>query len=188
MRLVYQWVKTAGLVVTVLVLAACGSQPRYVELGPLRGYTLNGALRRLHTLGLRASFPSARTPCGDGLPAALFGSPRTPARVKRGSTVPLKFGFSPIPSPSVPKHHVRWTHVPNLVGKPFTEAAPELAAVGPDAIWPCVHIREETSTSSTEMVVIAQNPAGGTRVRAYGVLSRAGYRKTTVDLTVAARP
>ena len=180
--------KTAALIGTVLALTACGSQPRYVELGPLRGYTLNGALWTLHALGLRASFPSATTPCGDGLPAALFGSPRTPARVKRGSTVPLKFGFSPIPSPDVPLHHVRWARVPNLVGKPFAEAATELAAVRPDAIWPCVHIRGETGTAGTQMFVIAQNPAGGARVRAYGVLSRAGgYRKTTVYLRVAAR-
>jgi beta-lactam-binding protein with PASTA domain len=77
--------------------------------------------------------------------------------------------------------------VPNLVDKPFAEAATELEAVGPDAIWPCVHIRGETGTSGTQMVVIAQNPSGGSRVRAYGVLSRAGYRKTTVYLRVAAR-
>jgi hypothetical protein len=188
MRLVYQWVKTAGLFVTVLALAGCGSQPRYVELGPLRGYTMNGALRRLHALGLRASFPAWKTPCGDGLPAALFGFPRTPERVKHGSTVRLKFGFTPIPSPSVPKHHARWTHVPNLVGKSFADVTTELAVNERDAIWPCVHIRGEKSTSSTQMVVVAQSPSGGTRVRAYGVLSRAGYRKTTVDLTVAARP
>jgi beta-lactam-binding protein with PASTA domain len=182
MRFVYQWVKTVGLIGTVLVLASCGSQPRYVELGPLRGYALNDALRKLHDLGLRASFPAAKTPCGDGLPAALFGSPRTPARVKRGSTVPLKFGFSPIPSPSVPIHHARWTHVPALVGKPFTEAASEL-----EAIWPCVHIRGETSTSGTRMVVIAQSPRAETRVPAFGVRVGGGYRPTTVDLTVAAR-
>jgi len=179
--------RIAGLVATVLALAACGSQPRYVELGRLRGYALNDALRRLHALGLRASFPSAAPPCGDGLPAALYGSPGTPARVKRGSTVRLKLGHMDIPSPSVPLHHARWARVPNLVGKPFTEAAPELASVGPDAIWPCVHIRGETSTSGTRMVVIAQNPAGGSRVRAYGVRSRRGYRKTTVYVRVAAR-
>jgi hypothetical protein len=121
------------------------------------------------------------------LPAALFGSPRTPARVKRGSTVRLKLGFSPIPSPSVPKRHARWTGVPELVGMPYADAATKLVASVGDAIWPCVHIRGAESTSATQMVVVAQSPPAGTRVRAFGVLSRRGYRKTTVDLTVAAR-
>ena len=173
--------RLAALLVTVLVLSGCGSQPS-VELPPFRGYDLARLLQRLHGLGLRISFPEARAACGNGLPAALIRSPRAPAHVRRGSTVTLKFGISPIPSPSVPIHHARWTRVPQLVGDHPREAEANLVA-----IWPCFRLLPADSTFPTELVVVAQSPPAGTRVPAYGVRTGRGYRPTTVDVTVAAR-
>jgi hypothetical protein len=181
MRLVYQWVKTAGLFVTVLALAACGSQAR-VDLPSNHGHALDDALRRLHAVGLRASFPATRIPCGDGLPQVDIQSPRAPVRVERGSTVRLKFMPSFIPSPAVPKHHARWTHIPPLVGKEFAPAVAKL-----NGIWPCVRLRPAAAASATRAVIVAQSPPAGTRVPAFGVMVGRGYRPTTVDLTVAAR-
>jgi len=175
-------VKRAGLVAIVLILTACGGHARYADLPPYRGYVLDDVLRRLHVVGLRASFPAASTPCGDGLPVAVIPSPRAPARIERGSTVTLKFMFSAIPSPSVPMHHVRWTHVPRLVGEEFRHASANLVA-----IWPCVHVRAATAISGTRLVVVAQSPRSGTRVPAFGVLSGRGYRPTTVNVTVEAQ-
>jgi hypothetical protein len=174
-------VRLAALLVTVLVLSGCGSQA-YVELPPFRGYDLAQLLGRLHGLGLRVSFPEARAACGNGLPAALIRSPRPPARVRRGSTVTLKFGFSPIPSPAVPLHHARWTRVPQLVG-----LQPRVAAADLVEIWPCFRLRGATATSATTLAVVAQTPRAGTRVPAYGVRVGRGYRPTAVQLTVAAR-
>ena len=169
--------------VAVLALVGCGAQPRYVDVPSNHGHTLDEALRRLHAVGLRASFPAARTPCGDELPWVDVQSPRAPARVRRGTVVTLKFGYTPIPSPAVPVHHARWTHVPRLVGVEFRQAAARLTA-----IWPCVHVRAATKTSGARLVVVSQSPSPDTRVRAYGVLhSDGGYRPTTVDLIVAAR-
>jgi hypothetical protein len=182
MGFVYQEVRLAALGVTLLALSGCGSRSRYVALPPFRGYDLSQLLGRLHDLGLRASFPAARATCGTGLPAALIQSPRPPARVKRGSTVMLKFGFSPIPSSSVPNHHARWTTVPRLVGEHPREASADLVAISP-----CFSLRPAVDTSATELVVVEQSPPAGARVRAFGVLSRRGYRPTTVRLVVAAR-
>ena len=85
---------------------------RHVQLPAYRGYALDDLLRRLHAVGLRASYPGNSPACGNGLPAAVIPSPRAPARVKKGSTIRLKFMYRPIPTPSVPDHHPRWTHVP----------------------------------------------------------------------------
>jgi hypothetical protein len=70
-----------------------------------------------------------------------------------------------------------------MVGREFREATAGLVA-----IWTCVNVRAETATSGKRIVVVAQDPPAGTRVRAYGVESKRGYRPTTVALTVAARP
>jgi hypothetical protein len=182
MDVVYQCVKRAAFVVTVLALAACGSQPRYVELPSNHGHGLDDALRRLHAVGLRSSFPTVRVPCGNGLPEINVQLPRAPARVKRGTAVALTFLPTPIPSLAVPIHHARWTYVPQLVGDEFGAASKTL-----HAIWPCVHVRAATASSATHMVVVAQMPAAGTRVPAYVTVRPHGYRPTTVDVTVAAR-
>lgn len=155
----------------------------YVQLPAYRGYALDDLLRRLHALGLRASYSSNSPACGNGLPAAVIPSPRAPARVKKGSTIRLKFMYRPIPTPAVPDHHPRWTHVPGVIGKDFRQAAAGLVA-----IWPCVHVQSERSTSGTRLIVVSQDPPASARVRAYGVLSKRGYRPTTVSMTVAARP
>jgi hypothetical protein len=129
---------------------------------------------------LRASFPSARTPRGDALPWVSRQSPHAPARVRRGSVVALHFGFSLIPSPAVPLHHARFTTVPKLVGREFSDAVRRL-----EGIWPCVRVRAASATSSTRIVVVAQSPAPGRRVPAFGVMVGRGFRPTTVELTVA---
>jgi len=167
--------------VTVLALVGCGSQS--VDLPSNHGHFLDDALRRLHAVGLRASFPAASSPCGDGLPQVGLQSPRAPTRVKRHSVVSLTFQIAPIPSPFAPLHHARWTHVPSLVGDDYETASRELHAV-----WPCVHVRAANATSAYRLVVVAQHPGAGARVPAWGVKTgRHGYRPTTVDLTVAAR-
>jgi hypothetical protein len=182
MRVVYQRVSRLALVVTVLALAGCGSSASYVDLPPFRGYAVNDALRRLHALGLRAAYPAWKMPCGDGLPVALMRSHAGPSRVRRGSTVKLKFQYGEIPSPTAPDHHARWTRVPELLGRDFAAAEDDLVA-----IWPCVHVQPAQGTSGTRMVIVAQKPRAGMRVPAYGVRVGHHYRPTTVDLTVAAR-
>jgi hypothetical protein len=72
--------------------------------------------------------------------------------------------------------------VPLLVGEDFGEASKKL-----HAIWPCVDVQLATAVSATRMIVVAQTPPAGTRVRAFGVLSSRGYRPTTVNVTLAAR-
>ena len=172
----------AGLLLIAVALAGCGSQPRYVDLPSNHGHGLDDALRRLHAVGLRASFPAVRTLCGDGLPSIDVQSPRAPARVKRGSVVTLRFMPSLVPSPAVPKHHARWAYVPRLVGEDFGGASNKL-----HAIWACVHVQPATAMSAARVIVVAQSPRAGTRVPAFGVLSGLGYRPTTVNVTVAAK-
>jgi len=181
MRVVYQRVSRPVLVVTVLALAGCGASTR-VELPSNHGRFLDDALRRLHSAGLRATFPTAWSPCGDGLPEVVVQSPRAPVRLERHSVVSLKFLLAPIPSPVAPIHHARWTYVPRLIGNDAHTASRKLRA-----IWPCFRVRGANGTSAWHVVVVAQHPAPGTRVRAYGVRTPRGYRVTTVQLTVAAR-
>lgn len=171
----------AGLLLIALALVGCGSQPRSVDVPSNHGHSLDDALRRLHAVGLRASFPAVKTPCGDGLPSVDVQSPRAPARVKRGTVVTLKFLYSMIPSAAVPLHHTRWTYVPRLVGDDFGHATKNLRA-----IWPCVHVQPATATSAARLIVVAQSPGAGTRVRAFGVLFSRGYRPTTMNVTLAA--
>jgi beta-lactam-binding protein with PASTA domain len=102
------------------------------------------------------------TPCGNGLPSVNTQSPRAPARVKRGSVIVLDFEPSPIPSPGVPNHHARWTHVPQLVGYEYADASQKLRA-----IWPCVHVQAARGTSASRAVIVAQSPRAGTRVPAF---------------------
>jgi len=175
--------RTAVLLAAVVLVGCNSSPPDHVDLPSNHGHGLDDALQRLHAVGLRATFPATSTPCGDGLPSVNTQSPRAPARVKRGSVVVLNFEPSPIPSPAVPKHHPRWTYVPQLVGYEYAEASGKLRM-----IWPCVHVQPASGTSGSRAVVVAQKPSAGTRVPAYGVLGAGGgYRPTTVDLTVAAR-
>jgi beta-lactam-binding protein with PASTA domain len=172
----------AAFLLTAVALVGCGSQPHFVDLPSNHGHAVDDALRRLHAVGLRASFPAARIPCGDGLPSIDVQSPRSPARVKRGSVVTLRFLPSFIPSAAVPKHHARWTYVPRLVGEDFGDASKKL-----HAIWPCVQVQAAAATSDARVIVVAQSPRAGTRVTAFGVLSGRGYRPTTVNVTVAVR-
>ena len=165
---------------TALALAGCGGSPS-VELPSNHGHTLDDALRRLHDAGLRASFPAARTPCGEGLPWVNVQSPRAPARVDKGSVVTLKFGYSPIPSPTVPLVRPKWTYVPDLLGKDVASASTLRA------IWPCVHVRAATDTSASHLVIVEQRPAPHTRVPAYGVRVGRGWRPTRMDLYLAAK-
>jgi hypothetical protein len=169
-----------ALALTILALFGCSSDRPEVELPSNHGYALDDALRRLHAVGLLASFPAAKTACGNHLPWVNTQSPRAPATLRRGSVVAIRFGVSPIPSPAVPKRHARFTTVPRLVGREFAAAVRQL-----HGIWPCVHLQAATATRSTRLVV-GQRPRPGTRVPAFGVRVGRGYRPTTVDLTVAA--
>lgn len=166
-----------------LLAAGCGGSRSYVSVPSNHGRSLDDALARLHAAGLRASFPAWRTPCGLGLPVVNVQSPRAPARIRRGSTVELSFLGSPVPSPTGPKHHRRWTVVPRLVGREFGPATARLSAM-----WSCQHGPAAERTTDARLVVAAQRPAAGTRVRAYGYLTGRAYHPTAVDLTVAARP
>jgi hypothetical protein len=172
----------AAFLLTAAALVGCGSLPHSVDLPSNHGHPLDDALRRLHAVSLRASFPAARIPCGDGLPSIDVQSPRAPARVRRGSVVTLRFLPSFIPSAAVPKHHARWMYVPQLVGDDFGDASKKLRA-----IWPCVHVQSAAAASDARVIVVAQSPRAGTRVTAFGVLSGRGYRPTTVNVTVAVR-
>jgi beta-lactam-binding protein with PASTA domain len=173
----------AALACTVLALAGCGSQAQLVDVPSNHGRDLATALARLHAAGFKASFDAASTPCGDGLPWVNVQSPRAPARAPRGSVITLTFGFSPIPSPAVPKYHERWAIVPKLVGRDASHALGDL----PRAMWPCVRVRSAHATSAGGLAVVAQSPRAGTRLPAYGVMIGRGYRPTTVSLTLAAR-
>jgi beta-lactam-binding protein with PASTA domain len=172
-------VRALALALAIAALCGCGSGRSYVNLPSNHGRQLSEALRRLHAVGLRGSFHAAWTPCGEGLPWVSTQSPRAPARVRRGSVVALKFGYSPIPSPGVPLHHARFTKVPKLVGREFSDALRRLTA-----IWPCVRVRAASATSSSRVVVITQKPGPGTQVPAFGVVVGHSFRPTTVELTV----
>jgi hypothetical protein len=175
--------KSVTLVVTVLALVGFAPGAAEVTVPSNHGRRLDDALLRLHAAGFRAAFPAASTPCGDGLPWVGVQSPRAPAEASYGSVVTMKFAFSPVPSPGFPARHARWTRVPRLVGLEYRFAAARL-----QAIWPCVHVRAANGTPAWRMVVVAQRPRAGTRVRAYGVrIGRHGFRPTIVDVTVAAR-
>jgi beta-lactam-binding protein with PASTA domain len=114
------------------------------------------------------------------LPIVRTQTPPAGTRVPAGRAVRLSLEQLPIPSPSVPKRHARWTTVPQLVGHDFGHAEDVL-----EAIWPCVHVSAADSTDATRLVVVAQRPAPGTRVPAYGVLTGRTYHPTTVDITLA---
>jgi beta-lactam-binding protein with PASTA domain len=154
-----------------------------VDVPSNHGRDLAAALVRLHDAGLKASFDSTSTACGDGLPWVNVQSPRAPSRVRRGSVVTITFGYSPIPSPSAPKHHEPWATVPNLMDMDANAALKAL----PQSLWPCVHVRSARAASAEGLVVVAQSPRAGSRVPAYGVMVGRGYRPTTVSLTLAAR-
>jgi len=177
-----RFVVPTGMIVALLALVGCNSDPQYVDLPSNHGHSLDEALQRLHAVGLRATFPADTIPCGDGLPGINFQSPRAPARVKKGSVVTLTFEPSFVPSPAVPMHHARWAYVPQLVGEDPT------AITRLRAIWPCLDVKPATATSGSHIVIVAQNPPAGTRAPAYGVKVGRGYRPTTVHLTVAAQP
>jgi beta-lactam-binding protein with PASTA domain len=95
----------------------------------------------------------------------------------------MRFEYTPIPSPAVPKHHRPYTTVPDLVGLEVGRALTRLMA-----IWPCVHVEAATATAAARLIVIAQRPHAGTRLPAFGVVVGRGYRPTTVNITVGARP
>lgn len=154
----------------------------YVAVPSNHGRTLEQALRRLHDAGLGATFGGVSTPCGDGLPVVAVQEPRAPERVPPGTVVRLRFEPSPVPSPAVPLRHRPATTVPRLTGGGFGRVERLLRAA-----WPCVHVRGAEATAGTSLVVVAQSPAAGTTVPAYGVRSGRGFRPTTVDLTFSAR-
>ena len=170
-----------GMIVAV-ALVGCGSHSRYVDLPSNHGHALDDALQRLNAVGLRATFPAAKIPCGDGLPGINIQSPRAPARIKKGSVVTLTFMPSFVGSLAVPKQHARWTHVPQLVGQEY------IATTKVQAIQPCIHLKAATATSASRVVIVAQNPPAGTRVPAFGVETGRGFKPSTVDLTLAAQP
>jgi hypothetical protein len=171
-----------GMMVALLVVAGCGSHVQYVDLPSNHGHTLDDALQRLHAAGLRATFPAAKIPCGDGLPGINTQSPRAPARVKKGTVVALTFLPSFVPTPAVPKQHARWAYVPRFVGREYVETT------SLRAVLPCIHVEPATATSASRIVVVSQEPAPGTRLPAFGVTTRRGYKPSTVDLTIAGRP
>jgi hypothetical protein len=168
-------------VLAVASLGGCGGSAS-VEVPSNHGHRLDDALRRLHNVGLRATWPSIRMPCGGGLPQVTVQSLRAPSRVAKNTVVTMKLFGGPIPSPGAPLHHVRWATVPNLVGKDAAVAYNSLRTM-----WPCVHVRPAAETAASRLVVVQQRPRPGTRVRAYGFRSARGYHVTTVDLYVATR-
>jgi hypothetical protein len=169
------------MVVALLLAAGCGSHSQYVDLPSNHGHALDDALQRLHAVGLRATFPAAKIPCGDGLPEINLQSPRAPARVKKGTVVTLTFLPSFVPSLAVPKRHARWAYLPRFVGREY------VATTSLQPVTPCIHLRAATASAS-RIVIVAQNPAPGTRVPAFGVKKGRAYKPTTVDLTIAAQP
>ena len=171
-----------GMMVALLVVAGCGSHSQYVDLPSNHGHALDEALQRLHAAGLRVTFPAAKIPCGDGLPGINVQSPQAPARVKKGTVVTWTFLPSFVPSLAVPKQHARWTYVPRFVGREY------VATTSLRAVLPCIHVRAATATFASRIVIVAQNPARGTRVPAFGVQTGRAYKPSTVDLTIAARP
>ena len=160
-----------------------GGQRAYVDLPSNHGHTLDDALRRLHAVGLRASFPAASIRCGNDLPWVNVQSPSAPARVLRNTDVKLSLGPLPSPTPSAPINRPQWTYVPDLVGKEAPAAFAQLR----EAIWPCVHVRAAQATSASRLVVVKQSLAPGTRVPAYGVKVGGGWRPTTVNVEVEAK-
>jgi beta-lactam-binding protein with PASTA domain len=172
---------SAFAIAVALLGAGCGGSAS-VEVPSNHGHRLDDALRRLHKVGLRASYAGMRTPCGGGLPQVTIQSPRAPARVSKNSVVTMKLFGGPIPSPGGPLHHQRWATVPDLVGKDAASAAESLRMM-----WGCLHLRAASGTDGSRLVVVQQRPPAGTRVPAYGVRSGHAYRPTTVDLYIAAR-
>ena len=152
----------------------------FVQVPNNNNKSLAQALQRLHDAGLRASFPATMASCG-GFPSVHYQTPRAPARVRRGSIVAIHFLPSFHGLFAVPKRHPKFTTVPRLVGREAIEAIHRLRY-----IQHCVEVRAATATSSPRLVVVAQDPKPGTRVRAVGVKVGRGFRPTTVSLTVAA--
>jgi hypothetical protein len=134
----------------------------------------------LHEAGLRASFRSTKATCGS-FPSVRYQSPRAPARVARGSIVTIHFDVSPHGLVAVPKRRPKFATVPRLIGREVIDALNQLRYVRH-----CVQVRAAAATSSTRLVVVAQDPKPGKRVRAIGVKVGRGFRSTDVDLTVAA--
>ena len=186
--------KTSGTpgVAFIVVVAVVGSygvgwvggeQKTYVDLPSNHGQSLDDALRRLHAVGLRATFGAASQRCGNAaLPWVNVQSPSAPARVVRNTVVNLNLDLPPSPLATAPLNRPRWTYVPDLVGEEASTAFGQL-----DALWPCVHVRAATATSASRLVVVKQSPAAGTRVRAYGVKVGGGWSPTIVNVEVEAR-
>ena len=177
----------AGCVAVVAVAYGVGlfdgEKTTHVDLPSNHGYRLDDALVRLHTAGLRASFPAVSIRCGNDLPWVNVQSPSAPARVARNTDVKLGLGPLPSPSPVAPRNRPRWAYVPDLVGE---EASTAFGQLG-EAIWPCVHVRAAQATSASHLVVVKQSLAPGTRVPAYGVKVGGGWLPTTVKVEVEAK-
>ena len=164
----------------VLLVVGCSSERPFVEVPNNNNKSLNLALQRLHKAGLRASFPATKASCGS-FPSVRYQTPRAPARVRQGSVVAIHFGHSNIPLGAV-KRHPKFTTVPRLVGREVIDAIGQLRY-----IQHCVEVRAATATSSSRLIVVAQDPKAGSRVLAEGVKVGRGFRHTTVDLTVMAK-
>jgi hypothetical protein len=137
-----------------------------------KDFTRLGCARRS-----RGEDPVRRRPTGINVQ-----SPKAPSRVKKGTVVTWTFLPSFVPSLAVPKQHAHWAYVPRFVGREY------VGTTSLRAILPCIHVKAATATSASRIVIVLQDPAPGTRLPAFGVKTGSGYKPSTVDLTIAARP
>jgi len=118
------------------LLTSCGDAAK-TRVPPVDTTSLGEALARLHERGLSAEVDSFNAlPSGTGLEGAAVGDqdPEPGAVVKRGSTVRLTMGYSPIPSPAIPFNHPRTVTVPDLVGLTWPEAEKRLTGLWPQIV------------------------------------------------------
>jgi beta-lactam-binding protein with PASTA domain len=176
-----------------LGLATCDEEPQseHVIVPSNATGDLSSALPRLLEAGLRISireFPP--NPCGIGLEgySVRVQTPRAPARVKRGSTIDLKVGSSPIPSPTVRADAPDHTIIPDLVGLTYSDAMKRL-----EGIWVCLDevppLTPEASVEGFDAYIVAdQDLDPGMRVPYGGArMMGGGYSPTVLHVRLALR-
>jgi hypothetical protein len=176
-----------------LGLATCDEEPQSEQVIVPSNATrdLGSALPRLLEAGLRISIREFPTnPCGVGLEgySVRVQFPRAPARVKRGSTIDLKVGSSPIPSPTVRANAPDHTIVPDLVGLTYSDAMKRL-----EGIWVCLDevppLTPEASVEGFDAYIVSdQDLDPGMRVPYGGArMMGGGYSPTVLHVRLALR-
>lgn len=181
--------KRLAVATLVALLSACGGDERTTVPAVDTG-SLGVALEEITRAGLKADVP-AFGPVTAGTPLESVGlgdqDPEPGTRVPNGSTVHLRIGYSPIPTPHVDTRWPRWLVVPDFVGRSWPDVAGQL-----EGLWPVIVAVEALPASKSgdglaAYVVEQQRPKVGARVPYGGVPFRGGWQPTTIRFWIAVR-